>query len=501
MELDSGRSPIGGAILVVDPDPADRRFVELGMGKTGRYQVESAASAESALELLRGHVVDLILTEVELADTDAFQLMKRVRARPGGKELPIIFLTKQKRGSVLAAALQAGAVDFIAKPFQLTELLARCDAVIGRQRERRMDAVTRSYSLAGDLGTVAFADLIHLLEIGNRDGQLFFTTEHGAGEIKLQKGRVIDASFGSVQGENAFYALMREERGRFEFQPGAAAARTVRTITQPTTSLLMEGARQLDMHRRERPAAAVVSEPVAAAPAAAAAVASASATVVADDGELPPLPRPVAASPDLVADLSTILADPFSLGEIRFCNRGQLIELLTGTESAQRAFGVLVAPTLAGVSLFAGMAAPLGEADIASALEWDQRVLSLTVNGANGAALDLVLLDTAFPALVLDDMRRGASFVCYAPPQGDHLGLPHHALGELVALLTRLQPEVLSAFGNATIGACVEQLTRSAGIAPRVLVEHRAIEDSGTDLRRHLVEVLQLWGRRTAGAR
>ena len=97
----------------------------------------------------------------------------------------------------------------------------------------------------------------------------------------------------------------------------------------------------------------------------------------------------------------------------------------------------------------------LGEADIASALEWDQRVLSLTVNGANGAALDLVLLDTAFPALVLDDMRRGASFVCYAPPQGDHLGLPHHALGELVALLTRLQPEVLSAFGNATIGACV----------------------------------------------
>ncbi|MCU0862594.1 MAG: response regulator [Planctomycetes bacterium] len=499
MEQSGGRNPIGGSILVVDADPADRRFVELGMGKTGRYQVESASSAEAALELLRGHVVDLMLTEVELGDSDAFQLMKRIRARPGGKELPVIFLTKNKRGSVLAAALQAGAVDFIAKPFQLTELLARCDAVIGRQRERRMDAVTRSYSLAGDLGTVAFADLIHLLEIGNRDGQLFFTTEHGAGEIKLQKGRVFDASFGSVQGENAFYALMREERGRFEFQPGTIPPRAVRTITLPTTSLLMEGARQLDMHRRDS------AEPVRAAAAApgrpGAAVGEVCLLPTPDDEELPLLPRPVAPTPDLVVDLRTILADPFSLGAIRFCNRAQLIELLTGPDAAQRCLGILVAPTLAGVSLFAGMAAPLGEVDIASALEWDQRVLLFSVDGTNGAALDLVLLDSAFPAMVLDDLRRGASFVCYAPPQGDHLGLPHHALGELVTLLGRLRPDVLSAFGNATIGACLDQLQRAAGIAPRVLVEHRAIEDPATDFRQHLISVLELWGGNEESAR
>lgn len=496
MDQDTRVDPIGGTTLVVDPDPADRRFVELGMGKTGRYQVECAASAESALELLRGHVVDLILTEVELADTDAFELMKRVRARPGGKELPIIFLTKQKRGSVLAAALHAGAVDFIAKPFQLTELLARCDAVIGRQRERRMDAVKRSYSLAGDLGTVGFADLIHLLEIGNREGHLFFTTEHGAGDILLHKGRVIDASFGSLQGEAAFYALMRQESGRFEFQPGAVSPGSVRTITQPNTSLLMEGARQLDMHRFARP-----TEPASVKPAMSPGTAGAAATAAADCGEASALPRPVAASPALAAELSAVLEDPFSLGELRFRNREQLIELLAGPWSGPRVFGVLVAPMLAGVSLFAGMAAPLGEADIASALEWDQRVLSLTVNGANGAALDLVLLDASFPSFVLDDIRRGASFVCYAPPHGDHLGLPHHALGELVGLLSRLRPEVLSALGNATIGSCVEQLLHGAGMNPRTLFELRAIEDSGTDLRRHLVDVLQLWGRQEAGAR
>lgn len=495
MNLPSGNFPLGGRVLILDRDATDRRFVEIGLAKTGRFTIEAATAIEAALEILRAHVIDLVLTEVELADGDAFQLLKRVRARPGGKDLPVIFVTKDKRGSVLTAALQSGAVDFVAKPYQLTELLARCDAVITRYRERRLEAVARGHSLAGELGTIAFPDLLHLLEIGNREGQLFFTTERGVGEIKLQKGRVVDASFGSVEGEPAFYALMREERGRFEFQPGALPSRLQRTITLPTTTLLMEGARQLDMHKK---AGAAAKGGAVAAPVAAALVAPAAdvALELGASGALPTLPRALPASPAVAAELAAVIEDAFALGELRYLTRSQLAQRTQLPGAAQRCVGVLVAPTLAGVHAFVGMAAPLGEEDIASALEWDQRVLMLTMTGARGSQLDLLLFDCAVPAMVLDEVRCAASFVVYAPPHGDHLRLPHHSIGELVGLLGRLRPEVLMGLGNAAIVASIEQLCLDAKVEAVRVVAMQPLEDPGSDFRAHLAQVLAAWGKR-----
>lgn len=481
-------TPIGGTILVLDGDSADLRFAEIGLAKAGRFQIETASSCESAFELLRGRVVDLVLTEVELVDGDAFHLMKRIRARPGGKDLPVVFLTRDRRTSVLVSALQSGAVDFLVKPFNLPELLARIDAVIARYRERRLDVVTRSYCLAGELGAVAFPDLIHLLEISNRDGQLFFTTERGVGEIKLLKGKIVDASFGSINGEQAFYALMREERGRFEFQPGLPPGRLNRSISGATTSLLMEGARQLDMHRMGRGV-------VGAGEASAAEEHAAIGLVDADDG----LPAAMVPTPAFARDLVDLVADPFSLGELRFLNRGQLIEHIASLANEAHCTGLLIAPRLAGVVALAGMASPLGEPHIASALDWDQRVLQWSLTSPNGAALDLLLLDCAFPAMVLDDIRRKVSLVIYAPPSGDHLGLPHHALNELVTVLGHLQPQVLMALGNATIGACVDQVCNAARCDPRRVIDHRPIEDPGTDLRECLVEVLGEWAKLAEG--
>ncbi len=479
----SGPQVVSSMLLVLDKDPADRRFVEIGLGKASRFQIESAASCAGALEILRGRVVDLILTEVELVDGDAFHLMKQIRARPGGKDLPVIFLTRDKRASVLVSALQSGAVDFIVKPYALPELLARVDAAIMRSRERRADAMKRSYSLAGDLGSIGFADLVHLLEIGNRDGQLFFTTERGVGDIKLQKGRIVDASFGTLSGTEAFYALMREERGRFEFQPGLQGDRVTRTISAPTTSLLMEGARLLDMHKLGpaggggKPAADVakVVEPVAVA------------------GEHAALPA-MEPEPDCVASLAQTLADPFSLGELRFLNRGQLRDYLASDESANRCLGLLIVPRLAGVVALAGMSSPLGDEHIAAALDWDQRVLQWRIDAGRGVAMDLILLDCEMPALVLDDMRRRVSLAVYSPQAGDHLGLPHHALGEFVSVVAHLQPRLVMALGNARIGAFLDETWAAAGCKPHVLIKHRPLDDGSTDLRSCLAEAVEAWG-------
>lgn len=262
--------------------------------------------------------------------------------------------------------------------------------------------------------------------------------------------------------------------------------RAQRTISLPTTSLLMEGARQLDMCKRDGPA-----RPAAAAPTVTAPVAV---DDPADAGSPRALPMPVEPTPDFVADVAAILEDPFALGELRFLDRGQLMEWTSGPDVGKRCFGLLIAPVLSGVSVLAGMAAPLGEEHIASALQWDQRVLLWTVRGTSGAALDIVLLDCRLAAAMLDDVRCQASFAIYAPPRGDHMALPAHSATEVVTVLQHTRPTALLAMGNATIGACIEQLCEVAEISPQRVVVHRPIDDVSTDFRQDLLNVLTAWG-------
>ncbi|MFK7740922.1 MAG: DUF4388 domain-containing protein [Planctomycetota bacterium] len=484
------------SILVLDADDADRRFTELQIGKTGRFQVESASSAAAAIEILRGHLFDLILTEVKLADTDAYQLMKKVHARPGGKSLPFIFLTKDTRSSMVAAALQSGAVDFVGKPFNLSELLARMDAVVRRSRERRVDMAARSYGLAGDLSTVSFPDLIHLLDIGGQSGQLFFTLERGVGEICLDNGRVVDATFGNVLGQQAFYAIMREERGRFEFQPGMPPGLAKASITASNTSMLMEGARLLDMYRKDGAGDGAADGHGADAAGAAGTHGTTDSAANADDesGEVAGLPRPLAPSQEHAQALAATLEDPFSLAHLHYLNRGELLEFTASSESAKRCLGVVIAPNLTGVGAMAGMSAPFGEVDIASALDWDQRVLLMSLTGSENAGLDVILLNAEIPAMMLDGFRRGASFAIYAPSQGDHYSMGHQAHTEMATVLGHLRPDALMVVGNAGIETCLAEVTERAGIDPATIVGKRAFSEMVTDFREHLVEALQAWG-------
>ena len=175
--------------------------------------------------------------------------------------------------------------------------------------------------------------------------------------------------------------------------------------------------------------------------------------------------------------------------------RSELVELTTGPDSDKRCLGLLIAPPLTGVSAFAGMAAPLGETDIAQALEWDQRVLLLSITGANGAACDLILLNCELSAMMLDDFRRSVSFAIYAPPKGDHFSMGHHALTELVTVLAHLQPEAVVALGNANINECLAEVCDKAKIAPRTITE--STNDLSTEFREYVKHALQSWSSST----
>jgi two-component system response regulator MprA len=121
----------GMAILVVDDDRAVRDALRRALTLQG-YDVDLAADGEEALLKIRSHpnAFDLLVLDVLMPRLDGLELTRRLRA--DGNELPILMLTARDEISDRVAGLEAGADDYLVKPFALEELVARVRALLRR---------------------------------------------------------------------------------------------------------------------------------------------------------------------------------------------------------------------------------------------------------------------------------------------------------------------------------------------------------------------------------
>lgn len=117
-----------GRILVVDDDPQIRRVLRTTLTGAG-YEVEDARSGEEALEILRAGRHDLMLLDMNMPGSGGLVTCRQVRAT---SDMAIIMLTVRNTEQDKVQALDAGADDFIAKPFGTPELLARIRAALRR---------------------------------------------------------------------------------------------------------------------------------------------------------------------------------------------------------------------------------------------------------------------------------------------------------------------------------------------------------------------------------
>ncbi len=124
-----------GRILVVDDDPQIRRVMRTTLtgastaGIGGGYEVEDARSGEEALEKLRAGRYDLMLLDINMPGMGGLETCRQVRAN---SDMAIIMLTVRNTEQDKVQALDAGADDFITKPFSTPELLARIRAALRR---------------------------------------------------------------------------------------------------------------------------------------------------------------------------------------------------------------------------------------------------------------------------------------------------------------------------------------------------------------------------------
>jgi two-component system, OmpR family, KDP operon response regulator KdpE len=119
-----------GRILVVDDEPQIRRVLRVALIREG-YEVWDARRGDEALDLIRTEKFDLILLDINLPDTTGIEVCRAIRSGFGSK---IIVLTVRGSESDKVAALDAGANDYVTKPFDTSELLARIRAHLRRHK-------------------------------------------------------------------------------------------------------------------------------------------------------------------------------------------------------------------------------------------------------------------------------------------------------------------------------------------------------------------------------
>ena len=160
-------------ILVVDDTPANIGVL-LEALENASYQVLVAESGHSALAQLEHVTPDVILLDVMMPGMDGFETCAQLKARPSWRQIPVIFMTALDEPEQKVRAFEAGAMDYIVKPFFEQEVLARVKTHIELTRLRTN--LEDELSLRVDAENQLAKSLDRAVLITNRDGEIVFTT-------------------------------------------------------------------------------------------------------------------------------------------------------------------------------------------------------------------------------------------------------------------------------------------------------------------------------------
>lgn len=134
-----GSPESGSRVLVVDDNEQNRALAKAALEQED-YTVVLAKSGQEALECFVAEPPDCVLLDVRMPGMDGPETCRRLRELPGGRTVPVVFLTALRDVDTFEAALAAGGDDFLTKPVQPTELVLRVQAAL---RMRQLDATNR----------------------------------------------------------------------------------------------------------------------------------------------------------------------------------------------------------------------------------------------------------------------------------------------------------------------------------------------------------------------
>jgi diguanylate cyclase (GGDEF)-like protein len=188
-------TPSPDLIIVVDDDVDIARFVEVNLRLQG-YEVMTAHDGEAALDLIRQRQPALAILDWMMPKIDGIELTKRLRGNPMTAPMPIILLTAKSQTAEKVVGLTAGADDYLVKPFDTLELVARVRSTLRRNQEYR--EVSPLTGLPGN------TRILRELSDRARSG-----TDYAVCHMDIDRFKSVNDAYGFARGDEFITALAR----------------------------------------------------------------------------------------------------------------------------------------------------------------------------------------------------------------------------------------------------------------------------------------------------
>ncbi|MDX1998484.1 MAG: response regulator [Thermoanaerobaculia bacterium] len=218
-------------ILVVDDSPDTLQLVRATLESAGHHVV-GVADPLTALGQLRTQTIEAAVLDIMMPGLSGWELLESIRREPGHERLPIVFLSAIGDAGNRTRGIRLGADDFLAKPFDPEELLARLEGLMNR-------GAAPVTGLSGNLDSHPISEVIQNLEQNAKTGTLEVLCGSRRGQILFAAGKIAAAEFDGYQDRVAVLTLFDERRGHFRFLSGPVEAG--RTRIEPS-ALLIEAA-------------------------------------------------------------------------------------------------------------------------------------------------------------------------------------------------------------------------------------------------------------------
>ena len=199
-------------VLVADDSPTVRALVRLELEGVG-YSVIEAEDGEQALAVARDPevTVDVVLLDVEMPVLDGFATIAALKADSTTMDLPVVFLTSRTESEDVVDALRLGAHDYLRKPPETTELLARVGAAVQvtalraelRRRTEELDRMSRTDHLTGLYNRRHLDDALHALLASSRRHSFPFTVLL----VDVDHFKAVNDRYGHDTGDRALQAV------------------------------------------------------------------------------------------------------------------------------------------------------------------------------------------------------------------------------------------------------------------------------------------------------
>jgi len=211
--------PLRGKVLLVDDDASIRRALHTTLGALG-FEIEETSSGEQAVSFVRTERYDAVLLDINLPGVGGIEACRTLRQLAEG--LPILMLTVRDSADDKIDALDAGADDFITKPFHVGELAARVRSAVRRSRVAQDDSET--VITIGEIKLDRERRLVRksgaIVHLTSKEFDLLYYLMSHAGK-PLTHGRLLTSVWGTEYGSELEYlrTYVRQLRKKLEDDP------------------------------------------------------------------------------------------------------------------------------------------------------------------------------------------------------------------------------------------------------------------------------------------